>query len=95
MIEILTFTLRPGVDDERFLAVDDRVQTDFAYQQPGLARRTTGRNDQGRWLVLQVWSSDDTAAVARAVFDASELGAEFTSLIDPDSVHRESFGGIG
>lgn len=95
MIEIITFTLRAGVDDERFVAVDDRVQTDFAYQQPGLARRTTGRNDHGRWLVLQVWSSDEAATVARMCFEASELGAEFTSLIDPESVHREHFAGLG
>ncbi len=94
MIEIFTFTLRPGVDDERFIAVDGRVQTEFAYQQPGLARRTTGRNDRGRWLVLQLWSTDEAAAAARALFDASELGAEFTSLIDLHSVHREDFTGI-
>lgn len=94
MIEILTFSLRPGVDDARFVAVDDRVQTDFAYQQPGLARRTTGRNDQGRWLVLQVWSSDEAAAVARTSFEASELGAEFTSLVDPVSVTRECFANL-
>ncbi len=94
MIEILTFALRPGIDDERFVAVDGRVQTMFAYQQPGLARRTTGRNDDGRWLVLQVWSSEEAAAAARTAFEESVLGAEFTSLIDPDSVTRECFVGL-
>jgi hypothetical protein len=94
MIEILTFTLRPGVDDERFLALDGRVQTEFAYQQPGLARRTTGRNGEGRWLVLHVWSSADTASAAGEVFESSELGAEFMSLIDSDSARRECFAGL-
>ncbi len=95
MIEILTFALRPGVDDERFIAVDGRVQTEFAYQQPGLARRTTGRNDQGRWLVLHVWSSDQAAEAAHQAFEVSELGAEFTSLIDSGSIRRERFTGLG
>ena len=94
MIEILTFALRAGVDDARFIAVDTRVQTEFAYQQPGLDRRTTGRNDGGRWLVLQVWSSDEAATAARTAFEASELGAELTSLIDPDSVRTERFAGL-
>ncbi len=94
MIEILTFTLRPGVDDEYFLALDGRVQTEFAYQQAGLARRTTGRNDEGRWLVLSVWSSADAAADAVEAFESSALGAEFTSLIDPDSIRSECFAGL-
>ncbi len=95
MIEILTFALRAGVDDARFIAVDASVQTDFAYQQPGLARRTTGRNRDGRWLVLQVWTSEEDATVAQTAFEASELGTEFTSLIDPDSIHLERFAGLG
>lgn len=95
MIEILTFALRAGVDDERFLAVDARVQTEFAYQQLGLARRTTGHNDDGRWLVLHVWMNEEAATDARTGFETSELGDEFTSLIDPDSVHRESFAALG
>jgi hypothetical protein len=94
MIEILTFALHAGVGDELFVAVDARVQTEFAYHQPGLARRTTGRNEQGRWLVLQVWSSQQAADAARQAFDASELGAEFTSLLDPDSLTSECFAGL-
>jgi hypothetical protein len=94
MIEILTFVLRAGVDDERFVAVDARVQTEFAYQQPGIARRTTGRNDDGRWLVLHVWVNEEAATDAHTAFDASELGGEFTSLIDPDSIRCECFAGL-
>lgn len=95
MIEILTFALRSGVDDEHFVAVDGRVQTEFAYQQAGLARRTTGRSADGRWLVLQVWSSDDAAAAARQAFEQSDLGTEFRALIDTDSTQRECFTGLG
>ncbi len=94
MIEILTFALRSGVDDGRFIAVDARVQTEFAYHQPGLARRTTGRDGDRRWLVLQVWTNAEGATAGRTAFDASELGAEFTSLIDPDTVTRQCFEGL-
>jgi len=94
MIEILTFALRAGIDDDRFVAADARVQTEFAYQQPGLARRTTGRDTDGRWLVLQVWMNEEAATDARTAFEASELGFEFASLIDPDSIRRECYTGL-
>ncbi len=82
------------MDVEHFVVVDERVQTEFAYQQPGLVRRTTGRNDDGRWLVLQVWSTDTAATTAARAFDSSAVGAEFMSLVDPDSIHREAFVGL-
>ena len=43
VIEIMTFRLRGGVDESVFRDVDGRVQVEFAYQQPGLLRRTLGR----------------------------------------------------
>ena len=41
VIETMTFRLAPGADEQAFLDADRRVQTDFAYRQPGLMRRTT------------------------------------------------------
>ena len=40
------------------LALDRRLQTEVAYQQPGLLRRTTARGEDGSWLVIQLWRSD-------------------------------------
>jgi hypothetical protein len=94
MIEILTFALGAGIDAQQLLDTDARVQTEFAYHQAGLLRRTTGHNDDGRWLVLQVWASESAADAARQAFDESALGAEFAALTDPDSVHLERFAGI-
>ena len=94
MIEILTFRLNSGVDPVAFTALDDRVQTEVAYQQPGLLRRTTGRNGEGRWLILQVWASADAADAGRAALDRSDLRAELEAMIDPASVHVERFEGL-
>ena len=49
VIETMTFRLRLGVDEAEFLGVDKRLQSEFAYQQPGLVRRTTARSDDGAW----------------------------------------------
>ena len=94
MFEILTFRLASGVDVAAFTALDARVQTEVAYQQPGLLRRTTGRNDEGRWLILQVWASSEDAATGRVAFDRSAVGAALEAMIDADSVHFERFEGI-
>ena len=94
MIEILTFRLADGVDPAAFTALDARIQTEVAYQQPGLRRRTTGRNGDGRWLILQVWTSSDAAAAGRAALDGSALGADLDALIDVGSVHLERFEGL-
>ncbi len=94
MIEILTFALRVGVAAERFLDVDRLLQTEFAYQQPGLLRRTTGRNDDGRWCVLQVWTSEAAADAGRAALAASALGTQLDAMIDAASVRAERFEGL-
>jgi hypothetical protein len=91
VIEILTFRLRPGVDEADFLAVDSRVQTAFRYQQRGLVRSTTARGSDGRWLVLQVWADEESADAARERWRTDALGAEFDAMIDDAGVARERF----
>lgn len=88
MFEILTFRLAPGIDEAAFRAIDERVQTEFFYQQPGFLRRTLGRHDDGRWLALTIWADVDAATAADTAFAASDLGAEFTSLVTDAAVDR-------
>ncbi len=57
MIEIFSFKLAPGADEADFLAADKRLQAEFAYQQPGLMRRTTARGAGGEWVVIDLWRS--------------------------------------
>jgi hypothetical protein len=86
--EILTFRLAPGVDESALRAFDERIQTDFAYQQPGILRRTLGRHDDGRWLALTVWADADAATAAQHAFASSNLGTEFASLVTDVVVER-------
>src|SRR5437879_11566213 len=57
VIEMFVFSLVPGTDEAAFLEADQRVQTEFSYQQPGLVRRTTARADHGDVRVLVLWAS--------------------------------------
>lgn len=88
MFEILTFRLATGVDADTFRAIDERIQVQFAYQQPGFVRRTLGRHDDGRWLALTIWADPDSALVARERFDESDLGREFAALVTDVVVER-------
>ncbi len=95
MFEIATFRLAPGVDEQVFRAVADRVQVEVAYHQPGFLRRSLGRHTDGRWLVLTVWASRDAADAGRSALDAAPLGAEFLALLEPGSIVVERFDGVG
>ena len=72
-------------------AADERLQTDFAYQQPGLRRRTTARDDEGRWCVVSLWTSRDEAVAAEAAAETNEVAQQFWALVDGDSVSVQRF----
>jgi hypothetical protein len=86
IIETMTFRLATGVDEAEFLGIDKRLQSEFAYQQPGLVRRTTARGDDGSWVVIDVWLTADHADAMSARWDADALAAEFMAHVDAASV---------
>jgi len=90
-IEIMTFRLRPGTPEAEFLAVDRRVQTEFAYQQPGMIRRTTGRNPDGTWVVIDLWASAADAANYVGGWNREPAPLALMSLVDDATVVTQAF----
>lgn len=89
VIEIMTFRLIGGADDAAFLAVDKRLQSDFAYQQRGLVRRTTARGEgarAGEWIVIDLWGSAQDADACATRWDDDPTAQEFVSFVDPSTV---------
>lgn len=89
LIETMTFRLLDGVDDAAFLAVDKRLQPEFAYQQPGLVRRTTARGqgaEAEQWIVIDLWRSAEDADACATRWDADPLAREFMSFVDASTV---------
>lgn len=89
VIETMTFRLVPGADEAVFLAVDKRLQSDFAYQQPGLMRRTTARglgDRAGEWVVVDLWRTTEDADAAAARWDDDPTARELMSLVDAATV---------
>lgn len=90
MIEILFFRLAANADEAAFLDADRHVQTDFAYQQPGLLRRTTARGD-GSWIVVDLWRSVEDADACDVLWGHDPVTARFMSFVDAASVRTERY----
>lgn len=61
LVEVVTFHV--GIDDSEFERVNAKFQEDVAYQTPGLARRTVGRGDDGSWVDVRLWTSDEVPSL--------------------------------
>ena len=81
MIETTTFRLADGVDDAAFLEFDEQVRTGFLYQQPGFGRATTARGDNGEWIVVVLWASEDAADAALEAGTSDGTMQRFTDLV--------------
>jgi hypothetical protein len=86
VIEIMRFRLTEQADDQAFEAADRRVQTEFAYQQPGLLRRTLARAEGGEWIVIDVWHSKEDAERCAEAWEGDLATAEFMSFVDAGTV---------
>jgi hypothetical protein len=91
VIEILAFNLVEGADEEAFVLADKRVQAEFAYQQPGLLRRTTARSPEGSWMVIDLWRSEEDADAADARWAGDPAAQEFMSFVDPSTVRSKRY----
>jgi hypothetical protein len=89
VIETLAFRLLPGADERAFVAADARMQTEFAYLQPGLGRRTTAKNADGEWAIVVFWNSLADADASSGKDDPASDA--FWGLIDPDTVQRKLY----
>ena len=91
LIEITTFRLAGGASDAGFVAADERMQTEFAYQQPGIVRRTTARGADGEWVVVTLWASAEAADAALAASASDPAAAAFAATLDTSSVRTARY----
>ncbi len=87
----MTFKLRKGVSDEVLLVADRAVQTDFAYHQPGMVRRTMARGADGEWMVLDFWDSAEHAESCLVGWHGEPAPRAFTALLEEATVHTDRY----
>ena len=83
LIEITTFRLAAGVSEEDFLAADERVRTGVLYRAPDIVRATTARSDDGHWVLVVLWGSDQPAV--------DVMATELAALVDAESVEQRRY----
>lgn len=91
VIEVTKFRLNDGTSVEDFVAINAKYQTDFAYQQVGLRRRTVAPGLGGQWLSLTVWGSKSDVHRADAEAALSTVAQEFEGCLEPSSKTVEYF----
>jgi len=88
-IETMSFRLTPDADEAGFLAADKTLQSAFAYQQPGLLRRTTARGVGERadeWIVVDLWAREEDADACAERWDGDPVARAFMGFVDRGSV---------
>jgi len=87
----MKFRLPPGADEAAFLAADRRLQEEFAYQQPGLLRRTTARGEDGSWIMIALWRSSAAADAAEARAEHDQPTRALRALLDFSSISVQRY----
>ena len=86
MIEVMRFRLAPGADTRAFQEADRRLQTEFAYRQPGMLRRTVAHGADGEWIVIDLWRTAEDADRATRAWEDDAVSAAFMAFVDRDTV---------
>lgn len=86
VIEVATFKLADGVSPSQFAPLDEAVERNHVSKQPGFVSRETGYTDQGEWLVVVHWESNDAAEGSMASFANAPAAADFMANLDASTM---------
>jgi hypothetical protein len=90
IVEVTVFRLRKELDDDAFLAIDRRVQTEVVPNQPGFLRRTTAHREAD-WVIVTLWATEEAAMVFEEVAEGHPVWAEFIEAAAPESLSSHRF----
>ena len=82
----MAFSLATDADEGGFLECNSRLQTEFAYRQAGLLRRTVARGSGRAWMVVDLWQKAEDADACAARWETDALAQEWMSHVDRTSV---------
>ncbi len=91
VIEVTTFNLNNGIDANAFVTRDAEIEQDFASQQPGFIRRTSGVDANGKYAVIVFWENLANADASIAAFGNDPTVADYFAMIDGDTFSAERF----
>jgi hypothetical protein len=84
VLEVETFTLTSGTDSVAFRNLDEQMQEWCYVNRPGLARRTTARNDDGTYVVITLFG-DASQADATYFTNTNQVVSAWSAAITESS----------
>jgi hypothetical protein len=84
-LELITYTLKPGVSSDALLATNDSM-AEFLKEQPGFIYRSLSPDAQGGWIDICYWQSEAEAKAASDALMADPRGVALIDLCDSESV---------
>ncbi len=91
VIQIARFTLKPGTDEQAFLAVEQQLRSGQIAKQPGFISRDTAKGENGEWVVAMKWASGADAAAWTPKFMADPDGQAFAAFLDFSSMRQDHY----
>jgi len=86
ILEVASFRLSDGADEQAFLREHRRVHENWVVQQPGFVSRRTTKSPDGDWKDVVTWESMEAAqAASEKLMGAAEAGP-WMRMMDPASV---------
>ena len=84
VLEVETFALTSGFDPVAFRNLDEQMQEWCYVNRPGLARRTTARNDDGTYVVITLFA-DASQADASYYTNTNQVVSAWSAAITESS----------
>ena len=84
ILEVETFTLNPGIDASAFRDLDEAMQEWCYLNRTGLARRTTAKQDEGKYIVITLFAEASNSDASYYTSKDSVV-ANWSAVIERDS----------
>ncbi|GAC33149.1 hypothetical protein GPLA_2244 [Paraglaciecola polaris LMG 21857] len=91
VIEIATFKLKDGVSYQQFAPLDKAVETEHVVKQPGFISREAAKGQNGEWLVVVHWESEEAAEASMKSFMNVKAAGDFMSHIDASTMNMKNY----
>ena len=91
VIEIVTLKLKDGVTYADFAPIDNAVKIEHVSKQPGYVSRESASGQDGEWLVIVHWSSEEEADASMASFSAAPAAGKFMDMIDASTMTMKRY----
>ena len=80
--EVITVKLLDGSDADAFVAANQALEESYIVKQPGFIAREVGVTEDGEWVIVVHWETEEDSAASIAKFEEAPGVETFMSFLD-------------